>query len=76
MIGHFKKSTQNHDWDDNTISHNISHMSKHGFDQDKNAIIKTESIVAKMQIKDIVLLNYYSVARFFFTKEFKILFFQ
>ena len=51
-------------------------MSKHGFDRDGNAIIKTESTVAEMQIKGAALSTHYSVARPFSIEEFKILFLQ
>lgn len=75
MIGNSKKSRQNYDWDDKTISYATSHMSMYNFDYNKNIIIKTKFIVVKKQIKNTTLLNHNNIAWFFFIKEFKILLF-
>lgn len=53
----------------------MNHLSKHSFDQDRNAIIKTNSIIAKMQVKDAALSIHYGIACSFLIKMFKILVF-
>ena len=45
-LGHDKRSTHKHDWDDATTTHMVSHMAKHGISREREAIIKLEQPVS------------------------------